>query len=258
METTVEEKAIEAAVRRAGRIALDHFLKVEPSVKHDGTFVTEADLAVQDYLVARLEEIYPDHGVVAEEGFSKDAADGGTVWAIDPIDGTAAFAVGLPVWGIALGRIEGAVPAAGYFYMPTTDDLFRASGDGVFRNDRPAAIKTPSVFHKESLIFTLSRLKKQPLVSTVYPGRMANFGSSMAHIAYTATGCSDGAIIGNAFLWDVAGGMAMLRANGGVVRRFNGEPFVITNAHLRGERIGEPLLAGHPDMVDALMELVAG
>jgi myo-inositol-1(or 4)-monophosphatase len=54
---------------------------------------------------------------------------------IDPIDGTASFVCGLPVWGIAVGVLEKKLPVAGYFYMPATGDFFAATTEGrVYRN----------------------------------------------------------------------------------------------------------------------------
>ena len=63
--------ALEAAVRAAGKVALGYFGKVAAERKLDLSLVTEADRAVERYLVERLAEIEPAARVLGEEGTSQ-------------------------------------------------------------------------------------------------------------------------------------------------------------------------------------------
>ena len=54
-------------LKEAGKIAMGSFGKVEPSLKDNNTYVTEADLKVQKFLKEKFDLYYPDFGVLAEE-----------------------------------------------------------------------------------------------------------------------------------------------------------------------------------------------
>ncbi|MBN1873540.1 MAG: hypothetical protein JXA33_04860, partial [Anaerolineae bacterium] len=150
-------------IRSAGTLAMEHFLKVKPAWKANQTYVTDADLAVQEYLKKRLDAHFPDDGIIAEEyDLQKPPTVGERYWVIDPIDGTSAFAAGLPVWGIAIGLVEGGDPIGGFFLLPTTGDLFYTTPDGqVWRNERSAHLKTPEPLHRESVLLTVSRFDRE-------------------------------------------------------------------------------------------------
>ena len=85
------------------------------SVKPDRSLVTQIDLMIEAELRAMIAGRFPSHGIIGEEA-GAEAADAAAVWIIDPIDGTAPFIAGLPVYGtlIALaidGRTHHAVVA---------------------------------------------------------------------------------------------------------------------------------------------------
>lgn len=93
------------AISMARFRALD--LKVE--TKPDRTPVTDADRAVENALRELLLEQRPNDTVIGEE-FENQAEQSSRSWIIDPIDGTANFLRGVPVWAslIAL-RINGEI-----------------------------------------------------------------------------------------------------------------------------------------------------
>jgi histidinol-phosphatase len=98
----------------ADSISLDRFraqdLRVE--TKPDASPVTDADRSVEQALKARLAEVRPQDSLIGEEFGNTEVNDAGPkrTWIIDPIDGTANFMRGVPVWAslIALS-IDGKV-----------------------------------------------------------------------------------------------------------------------------------------------------
>jgi histidinol-phosphatase len=82
----------------ADKIAIASFRR-EPAVstKIDGSFVTEADLRVEELLRDRISRRFPGHRVTGEE-FGRDEADDSVRWYIDPIDGTHNFMRGIPLF----------------------------------------------------------------------------------------------------------------------------------------------------------------
>ncbi len=249
---------IKEIITAAGTLALTYFLEVTPAWKENATYVTAADLAVQTYLRERIEEAFPDDGIVAEENDLRKPPGGGDhTWVIDPIDGTASFSAGLPIWGVSIALVDGGHPIAGFFYSPVTRDLFHTAPDGrVYRNDRPMAIREPGPFHRETSLFIASRLHRYYTISRDYPGKLRNLGSSVAHLAYVATGSADAALVERVYVWDIASGMAMLKQNGGVLHYLDGTPVDLVPL-LNGDRVPLPMVGGHPQTVAAFTSLIS-
>lgn len=89
--------------------------------KPDRTPVTDADNAVEDAIRALFEAERPDDGFLGEEsapseGTGPDAP--GRQWIVDPIDGTANFLRGLPVWGTLIALVDAGIPVVGVISMP--------------------------------------------------------------------------------------------------------------------------------------------
>jgi fructose-1,6-bisphosphatase/inositol monophosphatase family enzyme len=99
--------ALEREVRACRPLALRYFrsphLRVER--KADASPVTAADRALEERLRRVLRRLAPGETILGEE-FGRSGAPGATYWTVDPIDGTRAFASGLPSWGIMVGRVE--------------------------------------------------------------------------------------------------------------------------------------------------------
>jgi myo-inositol-1(or 4)-monophosphatase len=253
----MEAELIVEIIKHAGRIALDHFLEVEPSWKADRTYVTEADLAVQEYVREALARHFPEDGIIAEENDLQAMPSSGTrIWVIDPIDGTASFSAGLPVWGVAIALLEAGEPVAGYFYAPVTGDLIHTTPAGrVVRNGEVREIRPPAPFHRETSLFIASRLHRYYTISGSYPGKLRNLASSAAHLGYVATGSADAALVERVYVWDIAAGAAMLRANGGAMKYLGG-PMVDLASLLSGDPAPRPMLAGRPETIAAFEEII--
>lgn len=87
----------------ARRLSLDWFQQpLAIDTKADGSPVTEADRAVEKCLQASIRAAFPDDGILGEEA---DELPGTSPWRwiIDPVDGTASFVLGLPMWGTLVG-----------------------------------------------------------------------------------------------------------------------------------------------------------
>lgn len=129
-----------AAVRAGGALALDHFATGAPVwKKDDNTPVTQADLAVDALLRARLQAARPDYGWLSEEtedGTARLATS--CQWIVDPIDGTHAFINGRPHFAVVAALIHAGRPVSGAIFNPATDQFFEAQrGMGAFLNGAP-------------------------------------------------------------------------------------------------------------------------
>jgi histidinol-phosphatase len=102
----------------ADTVSLPRFRAVDLDVqtKPDRTPVTEADLAVERAIRDRLAAARPADGILGEE-FGSDG-DTTRQWIIDPIDGTANFLRGVPVWGTLIALAVDGVPVVGVASSP--------------------------------------------------------------------------------------------------------------------------------------------
>jgi histidinol-phosphatase len=102
----------------ADAVSLARFRAVDLDVqtKPDRTPVTEADLAVERAIRDRLAEMRPGDGILGEE-FGTEG-DTTRQWIIDPIDGTANFLRGVPVWGTLIALAIDGVPVVGVASSP--------------------------------------------------------------------------------------------------------------------------------------------
>lgn len=100
--------------------------------KFDQTIVTKADTEINEYLIKRVEETYPDHAVLGEE---KQVGESNYAWVCDPVDGTAMYARHIPVSVFSLALVIDGVPKVGLIYDAFTDSLYTAiSGQGAYKN----------------------------------------------------------------------------------------------------------------------------
>lgn len=87
----------------SGRFILPLWKNVAVGQKADGSEVTEADRGAEELLRRRIAQRYPDHAILGEEFGGERRRDAAHLWLLDPIDGTASFAIGLPLFGTLIG-----------------------------------------------------------------------------------------------------------------------------------------------------------
>ena len=242
----------------AAATAMEYFGCVTPRWKDSTSYVTDADLAVQHLIVEWLDQHYPNDGIIAEEeDLRKEPSTGSRYWSIDPIDGTAAFVGGLPIWGTGLALMEDYEPIVAFFSAPVTRDQYWAlKGEGAYRGEQRLSVRRPSPLNRESVLLSYSKLHRQKVLSSKYPGKVRSLGSTIAHLCYAAAGNCDATLLTRVSLWDVAPGLLMLRESGGELRYVNGDQVSLKD--MLTSRAPALMIGGHPEMVrsfDALLSV---
>lgn len=126
-----------AACDETDPIARHHFRRdLRIDAKPDRTFVTQADIEVEQRIRERLTRAFPDHGIIGEE-FGTEAAGASVRWYVDPIDGTHNFIRGVPIFATLVaverdGELQAAVISA-----PALDERWWAHrGGGAWARNR--------------------------------------------------------------------------------------------------------------------------
>ncbi|MDE2026259.1 MAG: inositol monophosphatase [Patescibacteria group bacterium] len=104
-------------------------------MKEDTTPVTIADTMINDMIIAEIAKQFPEDIVVGEEK-STGSYGMGRRWVCDPIDGTAAYTIGLPSSMFSIALVVDGKPRVAVAYEPHRKQLYTAAaGQGSYCND---------------------------------------------------------------------------------------------------------------------------
>ncbi|AHD20133.1 MULTISPECIES: inositol monophosphatase family protein [Rhodococcus] len=205
--------------------------------KGPNDFATDLDLELERRISGALAERtgIPVHG----EEFGGPSAGEGTVWLLDPIDGTINYSAGLPMAGILLALVEDGEPVLGLTWLPLTNQRFAGIADGpLLVNGEPTEPLQPARLEDVMIAvgsFDIDSRGRVPgtrrlAVITELSRRVARLrmhGSTGADLAFTAGGAIGGAVVFGHHPWDNAAGVALVRAAGGIATDFAGRPWRI-------------------------------
>src|ERR1700691_2457207 len=129
-----------AALAEADEITLSHLHRVRIRHKADGSEVTVADKAAERLLRRHLRAAWPRDAVLGEE-YGGTLARAGRCWLLDPIDGTASYVLGLPMFGTLVSLLIDGEPVFGCIHLPALrETTYAARGFGCWltRGGAPA------------------------------------------------------------------------------------------------------------------------
>lgn len=240
-------------VREGGEIAQRFFHNVTGHRKADQSWVTEADVAIERTLVERIAARYPDHGIIGEEQ-TREALDREFVWALDPLDGTTVFLDGLPLWGVSLGLLRYGQPYLGVIYLPLLNDCYWVlPGGSAHVNDQPIHVAEPREWTSDDWLATPSNVHRRYAIDFI--GKTRTIGATVGTFCYVACGSAIGGLFNKVGIWDVAAGLAILHAAGGVARGLSGAE-LDTTAMLSGDTFRETVVIGAPAHAQGLARVI--
>jgi myo-inositol-1(or 4)-monophosphatase len=252
-ELDARQQALAAVAREAAALAKTLYsdpanLGVKLKGKQD--FVTAADSEVERLIIQRLAASFPRDAFLAEEGGASGSGD--AVWVIDPIDGTANFAHGIPHFCVSIALVSGAQLVLGAIAAPMYQELYLARrGRGAFLNGK--AMRVSTVSDPRQAIIELGWSARRParaysaLLERVLAtgATFMRAGSGALGLAYVADGRTQGYCELHINSWDAAAGLLLVTEAGGWCNDF-----------LAGEGLsrGNPVLACAPGLREALVE----
>jgi myo-inositol-1(or 4)-monophosphatase len=217
------DKAV-AVIEEAMALALG-FFEVRGTIatgsKGFQDFVTEADTSVERLVRDRLAQAFPGEPVVGEE---MGGTGGDAYWIIDPIDGTANFLRGSPLWGISLGFVQDGRPNLGIVAMPVFREIYAAAdGTGLILNGKPIARIVPFEDVRVMSLGDSSQGEAEEVAALTVGLRHAGWvvqsiRSTSIGLLFAARGTYDGHLQMYTTMWDIAGGAVLAREAGLDVR----------------------------------------
>jgi myo-inositol-1(or 4)-monophosphatase len=230
------------AAREAGRIALRYWRR-DPQVWDKGGEhgpVTEADLAVNDMLKARLMAARPGYGWLSEE--TPDTTDrlaADTVFIVDPIDGTRAFVAGEETWAHSLAVAHKGRVTAGVVYLPALDRIYTASEtSSPLRDGQAIAASGRDRLEGANILTTKANMVPEKWPGGV-PDIVRSFRASLAYrLCLAAEGRFDGMLtLRDAWEWDIAAGALIAERAGAVVTDRLGAPLVFNSPDAKAQGV---------------------
>ncbi|GGD19475.1 inositol monophosphatase family protein [Pontibacillus salipaludis] len=194
--------------------------------------VTEIDQNTEQFFAKKIRETYPDHRVLGEEGFGDELADlNGTVWIVDPIDGTMNFVHQKQNFAISVGIYSDGIGEIGFIYDVMGDVLYQSKrGEGAYKNDQKLSPLSSDVVLERSIVGLNAfwatenpRVDKngmQELIRKVRGTR--SYGSAALEFAYVVEGNMDAYVTMRLAPWDVAAGIVLLNEVGGITTKADG------------------------------------
>jgi len=134
-------KDIVEIAEEAGAAAMDHYddVTLDVEYKDDQSPLTEADLAADERIERRLDEIGVDLPILSEESADVDWDERrrwDAYWSVDPLDGTKEFLKKNGEFTVNIGLIQGDRPSLGVVRAPALDTTyFAVEGMGAFRKE---------------------------------------------------------------------------------------------------------------------------
>jgi myo-inositol-1(or 4)-monophosphatase len=235
-----------ALARDAGKLAHRGFGTSSTKMKGVHDVVTEMDGAVERYIRAQIANSYPHDAVLGEE---EGGATGDRMWIIDPIDGTANYARGLPRYCVSIGYAERGVPILGAIYDPSHDWLYAAARDeGAWQDGERMRVSEVGDMHAATVECGWSTRRPASayveMIGRVFAagGAIIRAGSGALGLADVAAGRVEGYAELHINAWDCAAGIVLVQEAGGFANDFfagdgmrSGNPLLATNAALCGK-----------------------
>jgi histidinol-phosphatase len=220
-----------------------HDLRID--TKRDQSLVTEADLAVEDAARDETSHRHPELALCGEEGGQDADRGAGRLW-IDPIDATANFVRGIPIFATLLAVERDGEVIAGVVSAPALGTRWSAGrGLGAFRDARRIAVSSVTDLPAAQLFHGSVGGSEAPHLPPGYLAllgatkRQRGFGDFYQHVL-VAEGAGDVALDPVVQPWDVAPLLVIVEEAGGSAtslageRTIHGKSFVTSNRRLHG------------------------
>jgi fructose-1,6-bisphosphatase/inositol monophosphatase family enzyme len=230
---------IEQVAAEIRAVAAEHILPFFESLessqieeKGPGDLVTIADLRTEQALTPILRGLMPGSTVVGEEVTAKDATvldrlnGDGDVWLIDPVDGTANFAAGLPLFACMVAFVRAGEVIAAWIYDPVKQLMAVAeAGAGAWCNGArlavAAAVQPAQMSGSLALRFGNRQLVRRIAGRSNLVGSVFSFRCAGQEYLALSAGRTHFALYHRLIPWDHAPGWLLHREAGGYGRRLD-------------------------------------
>ncbi|GAA0293945.1 myo-inositol-1(or 4)-monophosphatase [Gracilibacillus halotolerans] len=195
--------------------------------------VTELDKKIEKFFAEKIRGLYSNHRIIGEEGYGDDVHSlEGTIWIIDPIDGTMNFVHQKRNFAISVGIYHDGIGQIGIIYDVMDDVLYTAvKGEGAYKNNQKLPQLNKDVVLEKSIIamnsyigFNDQRINTDKIKELIAVSRgTRSYGSAALEFAFVAEGIIDAYVSLSLAPWDIAAGMILVEEVGGITTTAQGD-----------------------------------
>lgn len=256
------EKYLLTFILEAGEILEKYFrlekLSKKPKGEHD--IVTEADLAVDEFILKKLKKEYKDVTILSEETADNDFRkyqDDDLVWIVDPLDGTTNFSRKLPHFAISIALVSRSQSILGTIYNPVYGNLYWAREDeeGAFLNGKKIYVSKETKPKKSIVCLDWSHemTAREETLKTVEKllgkvGHIKMLGSAATDIVHVACGKIEAYVHSRCMPWDYAAAALIAGRAGAKVTDIEGKKW---NVFIPSILVANPIL--HQKILEFLL-----
>ena len=250
--------------RQMGLYAIEKQRGITRTTKADGSYVTATDLFINESMINKIGELYPEANIITEE--NKDTPfdpKAPLTFIIDPIDGTTAYSRGMQNWAVSVGIVDDKRKAVGAIvYLPRFGkiedySLFvrEINSPVVYLNGEPYQISLEGKNVVKDIIvndrtwrnleFPVNQIKFRSLCSSVI-----NMLCPVLFPDFAAAINDEGS-----YCWDVAGTAAILDAYGIKTIMSTGDENLFTDTYLEQRKpYPVPVYAATPKALEFMFK----
>jgi myo-inositol-1(or 4)-monophosphatase len=232
-----------------------HAEVISKKARRDG--LLDADLAAEQMIIDLLHAEFPTYGILSEET-QQEWEYSPYKWVIDPLDGSANFQHGSPIFAIAISLLVENITSLGVIYLPVLDEMFTARrGHGAWLNGQRISVSSIASLD-EAMVYVGDFAKDgdraanaeriaevAQLANTV--GRVRMIGTAATDLAYVACGRAEALIMHSPLPWDIEMGHLLIHEAGGKVTKQRdedeGDLFICSNGAIH-EELTEAIATG--------------
>lgn len=226
--------AVNAALKESDAIILQYQHRARAKRKSDGSEVTLADRKAEKMLRTLLRAAWP-HDVVYGEEYGGELVRRGRCWLVDPIDGTASYVLGMPMFGSLVSLLIDGEPVFGCIHLSALQETTYAGvGHGCWLSHdggkpRRVRVAPPSPLSEAKVGMTLVKEQawlERPTGRAVmnfapHAGRLRMVGDCVQY-ALLCRGALDAALDPFMKPWDIAALVPCVQEAGGSMSDLNG------------------------------------
>tara|TARA_B100001964_G_scaffold117930_1_gene131389 strand:+ start:191 stop:967 length:777 start_codon:yes stop_codon:yes gene_type:complete len=199
--------------------------------------VTKTDKDSEEFICNKIKEIFPDHGILAEESGSS-LPDAKYQWIIDPLDGTTNFVHDYPSFGVSICIMKNEEPiVACVVELPVRNIYTAIIGQGAFCNNEAISVSSVDDLEKSLYVtgfgYEHGELWEQNMILfkrfTDIGQGVRRLGAAAVDLCHIASGKVDGFWEFDLHPWDTAAGILIVSEAGGKVTKLDGSDYSIYN-----------------------------
>ncbi|MFL9966178.1 histidinol-phosphatase [Paraburkholderia sediminicola] len=240
----------------AAAVSMSYFRRhPDTGTKPDRSPVTNADTSIEAQMRGTIRARYPHHGILGEE-YGELQLQSEYVWVVDPVDGTASFIIGLPLWGTLIALLHEGEPVLGLLDVPALKERWTGTPASCLAQDGTTCRTRQCVSLADATVCATSPDmfagdERAVFDALTCRAKARRFGGDCYNYAMLASGYLDAVVEAGLEPYDFLSMVPIIESAGGAITDWDGKP-------LRMESGGRVVAAATSALHREILSFTAG